>query len=1156
MLSIIQSIISALKAFTEIGLDVLQGNQMVMKRCICSRHILAVFVGLVSVCFVSVSSAQRIPEVQSGVVIVQFDSTIHIQRKSLHTGMIAFDQMGSTFEVYEIERVYPFLDHVTPTPTTRKNLLALRRTYYVRYHAQVAPLEVSESFSVVQGVVYAEPVVIHRLHTYSLIGIADPNDPEFESQVDLHQMGFPDVWDEVKSESANPKIVIAIVDGGGEWAHEDLLENVWTNEDEIPRNGIDDDHNGFIDDVHGIDLSDDDEADNNPDRQPNVAPPTWHGTATAGIAAAVTDNRIGIAGTSWNASLMHINASHESGLGIKYGYQGILYAASNGADIINVSWGGFVDEISNVQFMNQSLDLATDMGALIIASAGNNASNIDRFAYYPAGHSRVLSVGATQKGSTQISRFSNFGRLVDVFAPGVSVLTTATDNRYIKVSGTSFSAPLVSGVAALVKAKFPDLSPDAIREKIRFTAESIDAQNPAYRQQLGRGFINALSVVQDSVISGIRLKEWSWVDDDGNQSITSGDHVKIKANFVNYLSDASNVSVSIIPMSSYSFLEMTTDQVSIGGLSGADSAEAIFEFRVTADAMPNQRVRFYTRVEGDGIEDIAHILSLPINRSIEASHHSLSVLYTRTAGDRWRNNSNWNIRDIPNEEELQQWYGLTIIDGWVSELNLQYNNLVGEIPDELTNLTQLRTLLLSGNRLSGLIPDGIQRLTELERLNLSVNSLSGPIPAELGKLSHLRVLDIFDNSFNGDIPASLGNLSELKSLNLEGNSLTGEIPLDLSNLWKLEWLGLRDNQLSGQIPHELGALPQLMYLDLGENLLSGTIPIEFGDLTHLKWLVLPENSLTGEIPSELKNLTNLELLDLSQNSLTGSIPIALTSLSKMSILDLSGNQLSGRVPSELGRLTRLTRLNLSDNDFSGSLPRELLALDSLDTFLFEGQGLCAPQDREYQAWLERIANVRGSTCGILAFSHPIEDQNFVLDHPITPVIFPVVTSGIEPISYSISPSLPSGLRFQSSTRTLTGTPSAITEMPIEFTYSARDDSGAVGRLSFKMDIRSSVSNEDESMPKVFTLHGNYPNPFQDHTLLTFDLPSSAHLKVEVTDISGRKVLSLPERQMEAGWSKTLSINTETLPSGLYVYQVVTQSSLGRESQTGRFVHFR
>ncbi len=426
--------------------------------------------------------AQEEPTYKAGVIVVQFAPEVSIANKAARARLQDFDRRAAGYGVHLIERVYPFLDHVEPTPKTRRNLLALRRTYYVHYTADALPKEVAADLASVPGVVYAEPVLINR--TQADYGQrVDPNDPRFGDQPALRLLRLPEAWDVVKGEGMSPPVVIAIVElGGSDWRHEDLLANVWTNANEIPGNGIDDDNNGFIDDVHGANLRNGDDTNNDP-FEPGQS--SRHGTAVAGAAGAVTNNGIGVAGAAWNAQLMHIRGS----------YDGILYAAANGADIINTSWGSLRDTEDQIKLPNQTLDLATDMGALVVASAGNDNRNNDLFWHYPASNPRVLSVGATERDTRRRAGSSNYGKLVDVFAPG-GILTTAPYNGYRHASGTSFSSPLAAGVAALVKTRFPEMTPDALREHIRLTSDNIDAENPADAGQLGRGFVNALSAVR------------------------------------------------------------------------------------------------------------------------------------------------------------------------------------------------------------------------------------------------------------------------------------------------------------------------------------------------------------------------------------------------------------------------------------------------------------------------------------------------------------------------------------------------------------------------------------------------------------------------------------------------------------------------------------
>ncbi|MDE2826039.1 MAG: S8 family serine peptidase [Bacteroidota bacterium] len=1103
--------------------------------------------------------AQSVPEVVPHVVVVQFEAGVSLPAKTSTTGLQVFDRKAAAYGVHTIERMYPFLDHADPTPKTRRNLLAMRRTFYVRYNANVIPERVSSDLSLAPGIVYAEPVPVNRLQGSVRWERIDPNDPRFNEQPELELMRLPEAWDVVKSSDRIPRVVIATVDGGGEWLHEDLRANVWRNGGEIPGNGIDDDNNGFIDDVFGVNFANGDDTDNDPTGLPETPGSALHGTAVSGSACAVTNNNVGLAGAAWNAEIMHINAGCErDDLSICYGYQGILYAAMNGADIINVSWTSAVTEDRRVRHIGQALDLATDMGALVVAAASDDNVSNDLFRYYPARSPRVLSVGATEKVTRRRAGFSNYGRLVNVFAPGVDILTTGSENSYVSMDGTSFSSPLTAGVAALVKTRFPTMDPDALREHIRLTSESIDTENPGFAGQLGRGMVNALAAVQAPTLPAVRLKHWSWTDQDGDHRIAAGDVVTITATVVNYLSDATGLSVGLVGAERYPFLDMTIAEVEVGFLAGGDSTEIQFEFRVATDAPDNRRVRFYTRIQDGALEDGADQLSFQVNRSLEVLHRSLSAFYTATDGDNWKHNDNWDITRVPSEEELDTWFGVIFSEGLLSGLVMRSpNNLRGTLPPELENLRNLRTLYLSGNKgLTGPIPPELGNLAHLQELTLLSNSLSGSIPPELGNLAHLRVLWLFNNSLTGSIPPELGNLAQLQVLRLHFNSFSGSIPSELGSLETLRQLALSHNSLSGSIPPELGNLERLRELWLEYNSLSGSIPPELGNLGQLRGLILQNNSLSGSIPSELGNLEQLQQLRLFDNSLSGSIPPELGNLERLERLDLGQNSLSGSIPPEIGNLSQLEFLRLSGNAFTGQLPRSLMQLDNLSSFYFGGQSLCAPADDEFQMWLSSIPTGLGPTCRVLHFTRDIADQSFPLGLPITPFILPEAIRGISPVTYTLTPTLPVGLVYDSSTRTISGTPTVVTSGPIPYTFKATDSIGEADSLVFSIEVFSPVASEQEGLPESFTVHGNYPNPFRESTRLVVDLPWSATLNVEVFDVLGRRVLSPPPIDLTAGWSRSIRIEGTTLPSGLYLYRIRADSPVGIQRQAGRFLRVR
>ena len=248
---------------------------------------------------------------------------------------------------------------------------------------------------------------------------------------------------------------------------------------------------------------------------------------------------------------------------------------------------------------------------------------------------------------------------------------------------------------------------------------------------------------------------------------------------------------------------------------------------------------------------------------------ALVALYNATNGSNWTNNKRWLSDDV----SLAGWDGITTDDsGRVTEVILGSNELSGELPPELGNLTELRRLILGVNSLEGEIPGELGNLPHLKQLSLRWNQLSGEIPAELANLSGLTGLFLYGNQLTGEIPPELGSLSELVWLELDNNQLSGTIPSDLGNLSQLEYLRLNQNRLTGEIPPELGNLTALWSLYLSDNRLTGEIPPESGNLTTLRSLYLSGNQLTGEIPQELGNIPELERLYLSENGLSGCIP--------------------------------------------------------------------------------------------------------------------------------------------------------------------------------------------------------------------------------------------------------------------------------------------
>lgn len=292
-----------------------------------------------------------------------------------------------------------------------------------------------------------------------------PNDPRYFEQWGLNNLGgyqglrdadidATDAW--AAGNTGNPSFVVAVVDSGMDLTHPDLRANLWTNPNEIPGNGIDDDGNGFIDDVHGWDFFD---GDNDP------SDANGHGTHVAGTIGAVGNNSIGVTGVAWNIKLMPLKIggagpSVDTSAAIK----AIDYAVRMGVKVSNHSWGGSGINAA----LETAIRNARNAGHLIVAAAGNDGRDTNQVPVIPANIDldNIISVAASTRQDT-LAGFSNFGSTsVDLAAPGEGILSTYLCGSYKVLDGTSMASPHVAAAAALVWQKFPNLTYLEVRQKL------------------------------------------------------------------------------------------------------------------------------------------------------------------------------------------------------------------------------------------------------------------------------------------------------------------------------------------------------------------------------------------------------------------------------------------------------------------------------------------------------------------------------------------------------------------------------------------------------------------------------------------------------------------------------------------------------------------
>ena len=275
-------------------------------------------------------------------------------------------------------------------------------------------------------------------------------------------IGATSGWQILNSAS---NVIVAVIDTGVRYTHQDLAANMWINPGEIPGNGIDDDRNGFVDDVYGINA-----ITNTGD--PNDE--TGHGTHVAGTIGAVGNNGIGVVGVAWKVQIMACKFMNTSGMGsVSDAIQCIDYARAKGAKVINASWGG-VDSSSSLR---NAISRARDSEIVFVAASGNESADDDIVGNYPSSFDldNIVAVGASTR-SDALADFSNFGLVsVDLMAPGSTIYSTwhNSDTSYTYLSGTSMAAPHVAGVFALMRAQFPNDTYKQIIDRVLAATDSV-----------------------------------------------------------------------------------------------------------------------------------------------------------------------------------------------------------------------------------------------------------------------------------------------------------------------------------------------------------------------------------------------------------------------------------------------------------------------------------------------------------------------------------------------------------------------------------------------------------------------------------------------------------------------------------------------------------
>ena len=537
------------------------------------------FMQIVITLSMTTSLFAEIPETVSNMIWVKMNQGQDLRQPSDLAGTGSFQDIVSQMMIKEIAPAF----HI-PAKQQSPGATSLRRIYTVTFAGDVDPQDAARRLSRHPAVELAEPKYIHTLHEI-------PNDPYYSGQIQYGIIGGTLAWDMVKGDSGN--VIVAVIDGGTKWDHVDMVDNVWTNPGENPNNGIDDDGNGYVDDVHGWNFA------NNTNNPRGLSSTPWnasHGTKVASIVGAVTNNSRGVASLAWNVTLMPMNGGNASfDSAVSWGFECMLYAAHNGARILTNSWG----RRGNYSHIEQAIiDYLSSLGCVILSSANNLNTNNDHEHLYPANYRNVMAVGATEQNNLGKASFSGYGGSVDVYAPGTNWAVLHDDGSYSANghSGTSYSTPMAASLAALVMTRYPDWTGKMVAEQVRVTGDDMYLHNSAaYAGLLGKGRINANRAVTETGNPAIRVSGTRFEDCPSGSCFTVGDTVTLVVEFTNYLEPVSNVGVTLSV--DYDHLTFINEVGLITSLGSQESVELSFEVVLGPLADPGDWVPFYAELE-------------------------------------------------------------------------------------------------------------------------------------------------------------------------------------------------------------------------------------------------------------------------------------------------------------------------------------------------------------------------------------------------------------------------------------------------------------------------------------------------------------------------------------------------------------------------------
>ncbi|UCC79338.1 MAG: S8 family serine peptidase [Candidatus Zixiibacteriota bacterium] len=1022
-------------------------------------------------------------------IVVAFSSdilplNIRAERGTIITGKDAIDNLNWRFGVSGIEPLFPGAD--------KRVAAGLSGYYTITFDSRNDMISVLEAYDGLTEVEHVEPIGIHPIDY-------DPNDPQIGQQWAINKIEARGAWDISQGDSNS---VVGIADTGVDWDHPDLADDIWLNEAEVNGlTGFDDDGNGYIDDyrgwdwVHGVNGAPG-EDDMDPDNDPMDF--DGHGTHCSGVAAAVTDNGVGIAGVGFDCHVMPLRVGWQDPFGqgyirMDFAAQAFYYATDNGAGSINCSWGS-----SNSGGLGAAASYATNNGVIVVSSAGNDNNQNPS---YLGGRPDVVAVASTDQNDFK-SSFSNYGTWVDISAPGTAIYSTYFNDAYTILDGTSMSAPHVAGLAALIWASEPGLTDLEVITRILSTADNIDSLNPNYSGLLGAGRINAYAALASVHFPNIipRSQTINITTGDGDGVLNPGETFELVITLENIWADAQNVNVTLIGNDDFIMIDSTA---SFGGIpNGQTNNNSSDPFVITANPLSIPGTKTLTmNITADNYEvdrELSIFVSLyqanfPID--IPGNIESSPVIVDFD-GDGQNEivfgASDNNVYAIEQDGQNSPGWPQPVIGEVIGAI------AVGDI--DVNNHLNVVAVTKTG-KFYAWNPDG--------------SPMPG-FPVDKGGVFYSGVMlaDI-DGDYDLEIIAGSFTDNNIYVLSHDGTDYPG---------WPFtgtgRWYG---SPAAGDIDDD--GLTEIVYagFDSSLHVFNADLSYCYGFPVQLDNVVWGSAAIGNVTPSP-----NMEIA-------------VVTASGSLYLVNYDGSIAPG-FPVQLSGVVRSTP-SLADIDEDGSL--EILAgSNDGNLYVFDRNGDLLPGYPVNTGGSITAQVVIGDINGDSSANTVVVTSlgeihcfygagNNISNFPISPEISAQITAtpALGNLDGDLDLEIVVGLRTNNQNLLVIDYKANAIVAGLKWPNFGRD----IWRSNSYTDIVTSIS-ENPNIPDEYRLLQNYPNPFNAGTAIGFNLPNRSHVRLDVYDILGRKIETLIDKNLPAGYN-SVNWNAENKSSGIYFYRI-------------------